>query len=267
MNGGVVIRTELGDDGRTRVVELTASAPFAAKLVGDTVHLIGAAAAPLDGDRIVFDLDLAAGTCLTVRSVAATMAWPGRPDAPPSTMDIRARVGDHAVLRWLPEPIVPVRGCRHELRTHVELARTARLVWREEFVLGRANEDPGTLDAYMRVERAGQAVLHQHLAIDGSGAGAHRGAALLGGARATGSLLVVGPGAPEHCATVGEPELRGAVLELEAGGRLASATSTSAAILRRWMDDRERGLTDAPDWVAAPSLPGPTHPDPEGAAR
>lgn len=267
MNGGVVIRTEVGGDGRTRVVELTASAPFAAKIVGDTVHLIGAAAAPLDGDRIVFDLDLAAGTCLTVRSVAATMAWPGREGAPPSTMEIRARVGDHAVLRWLPEPIVPVRGCRHELRTSVELARTARLVWREEFVLGRAGEPPGTLDAHTRVERAGQAVLHQHLSIDGTPAAKHRAASLLGDARAVGSLLVVGPGVPEHCATVSEGGLRGAVLELEAGGRLASATSTSVPAMRRWMDDRERGLTDASEWQAAAPMPGAGFRDPEPTPR
>lgn len=248
MNGGVRIRTEVGEGGRTRVVELTATAPFAAKLVGDTVHLVGAAAAPLDGDRIVFDLDIGAGTSLTIRTVAATMAWPGRAAAGPSTMDIRARVGDGALLKWLPEPIVPVRRCRHELRTSVELARTARLVWREEFVLGRAGEGPGSLDAFTRVERAGRAVLHQHLVIDGTRAASHRAASLLGDARASGSVLVVGPGVPDHCATVSDPALRGAVLELEAGGRLASATATSIAALRTWLDDRELGLTTGLDW-------------------
>ncbi len=263
MNGGVRIRTVRGDDGRTRVVELNATVPFAAKLVGDTVHLIGAAAAPLDGDQITFDLDIGAGTTLTVRTVAATMAWPSRGALGPSTMSIRATVGEGALLRWLPEPIVPVRKCRHQLRTHVEVARTARLVWREEIVLGRANEGPGSLDAHTRIERAGEALLHQHLVIDGTRSASHQAGSLLGAARATGSVLVVGPGVPDHCATISEPELRGAVLELEGGGRMAQATATSVAKLRSWLSAREAGLTAGADWAAAVD-PGPTpasHPE------
>ena len=62
MKGGVRIRTERGDDGRTRVALLDATIPFAAKLAGDTVYIVGAAATPLDGDRIHFDLDIGAGT-------------------------------------------------------------------------------------------------------------------------------------------------------------------------------------------------------------
>ncbi len=34
MNGGVRIRTEAGDDGRTRIVELAATAPLGAKVTG-----------------------------------------------------------------------------------------------------------------------------------------------------------------------------------------------------------------------------------------
>lgn len=251
MIGGVRIRTELGPGGRTRVVELTPTAPFAAKVVGDTVHIIGAAAAPLDGDRITIDLDIGAGTSLTVRTVAATMAWPARGALDPSTMEIRARVGDDATLQWLPEPIVPVRRCRHELTTHVEIARTSRLVWREEIVLGRSDEGPGSLDARTRIVRAGEALLDQHLVIDGTRSATHRAASILGAARATGSVLVVGPDAPDHCATVSEPELRGAVLELEGGGRLASATAVSVARMRSWLDARERGLTADGAWCAA----------------
>lgn len=258
MIGGVRIRTALGAGGRTRVVELTPTPPLAAKLVGDTVHLIGAAAAPLDGDRITIELDLAPGTSLTVRTVAATMAWPGRAGLGPSVMDIRAQVGEGATLRWLPEPVVPVQGCRHELHTEVWLAPDARLVWREEIILGRVRERPGSLRAHTRVERGGAALLDQLLTVDGTVDGAaatHLAASVLGGARATGSVLVVGPGAPDHCATVSEAAIRGAVVELEGGGRLASAAATSAAGLRAWLDAREAGLTDGGAWPASPTGP------------
>jgi hypothetical protein len=63
---------------------------------------------------------------------------------------------------------------------------------------------------------------------------------------------------PEHCAHAATPELRGAVLELEAGGRVASATAASASELRRWLEARELGLTP-------PAAPGPDPSDPSTA--
>ena len=243
MNGGVRIRTEAAADGRTRIVELAASAPLGAKITPDAVHLIGTAAAPLDGDVVTIDLEVGDHTQLTVSTVAATMAWPARGGLSPSVMIIRAKVGEGAVLRWLPEQLVPVRGCRHVQRCDVQLAASASVVWREEVVLGRAGEPPGTLDAELRVVRAGTALLHQQLQLDGTPTATHRAPSLLAGARAIGSLLVAGPGVPEHLAQASTPELRGAVLELEAGGRLATATASSTVVLRRWLDERQLGLT------------------------
>ena len=86
MNGGVRIRTEADPgSGRTRIVELSAIAPLGAKVTGaQEVHLIGTAAAPLDGDVVTIDLDIGDHTQLTVGTVAATMAWPARGDVSPS---------------------------------------------------------------------------------------------------------------------------------------------------------------------------------------
>ncbi|MBO9532677.1 MAG: urease accessory protein UreD [Solirubrobacteraceae bacterium] len=246
MNGGVRIRTEAdAETGRTRIVELSATAPLGVKVTGpEEVHIIGTAAAPLDGDVVTIDLEVGDGTQLTIGTVAATMAWPARGDVSPSVMIVRAKVGEGASLRWLPEQLVPVRGCRHVLRSEVQLAATASVVWREEVILGRSRNDegPGELDAELRVVRAGVPLLHQQLHLDGSGGAAHTAASLLGTARALGSLLVAGPGAPEHFAQANEPGLRGAVLELEAGGRLASATAASAVDLRKWLEARRAGM-------------------------
>ncbi len=224
------------------------------------MHIIGTAAAPLDGDVVTIDLEIGAGTRLSIGTVAATMAWPARGEVSPSVMIVRAKVGEHAVLRWLPEQLVPVRGCRHVLRTDVQLAATASVVWREEVILGRSRgaEGPGELDAELRIVRAGAPLLHQQLSLDGSGAATHGAASLLAGARAVGSLLVAGPDAPEHFAQAAEAGLRGAVLELEAGGRLASATSDSAVTLRKWLEAREAGMTPPaarPDRSPPPATP------------
>lgn len=261
MNGGVRIRTERGDGGRTRVVELSASAPLGAKVTGPhEIHLIGTAAAPLDGDVVTIDIEVGDHTRLTIGTVAATMAWPARGEVGPSVMIVRATVGDGAVLRWLPEQLVPVRGCRHLLRCDVQLAATASVLWREEVMLGRAGEPPGMLDAELRVVRAGTPLLHQQLQLDGTNPAVHGAPSLLGDARAVGSLLAAGPGVPDHLACDADPALRGAVLELEAGGRLASATATSAATLRRWLDARLEGLTP-PQARAAAATSAPPRPD------
>lgn len=239
MRGGAAVHTVRDDSGRTRIAELSASAPLGIKRTGPTdVHLIGTAAAPLDGDEVTILLTVEAGTQLTVQTVAATMAWPARGRQAPSVMRIHATVGAGAVLRWLPEPLVPVQGCHHELRCTVELAPTASLLWREELVLGRAGEEPGQLHSTLRVIRGAVPLLHQELAIDGR----HQAPSVLGSARATGTLLAVGPEIPEHSCRTHTEGLRGAVLELEAGGRLATATASSAVDLRRWLDARMEGL-------------------------
>lgn len=244
MIGGARIRTQAGADGRTRIVELAASAPLGIKMTGDhEVHLIGTAAAPMDGDVITIEVEVGAGTQLRIGTVAATMAWPARGEARPSVMEVRAVVEEGGTLCWLPEQLVPVMGCRHVLRCEVELAPTASVLWREEVVLGRAGEPPGELDAELRVVRAGTPLLHQHLRLDGGPEPLHGAPSLLAGAQATGSVLAAGPGVPEYLVHTATPELRGAVLELEAGGRLASATATSTIALRRWLAACELGLT------------------------
>lgn len=264
MIGGARVETALDPaTGRTRLVDLRASAPLAIKHAAGAVHLIGAAAAPLDGDHVTIELVVAPHTQLTVRTVAATMAWPGRGRPRASRLELRATVGAGATLRWLPEPLVPVHGSRHVMTTAIELDPTAHLRWREEVVLGRAGERPGALTLQTRVTRGGAPLLHQELAVDGSAAAAHTSPALLGDARATGSLLAAGPGTPEHAATVQQAGLRGAVLDLELGGHLATATASSAATLKRWLDARQQAF-EQPHAAPAPPRDTPTtHPTSE----
>ncbi len=176
-------------------------------------------------------------------------------------MIIRATVGEGAVLRWLPEQLVPVRGCRHVLRCDVQLAPTASVLWREEVILGRTGEPRAPwMPSFAWCARACRSCTNSSSSM----AAIRRcnGApSLLGGARAVGSLLVAGPDVPEHLVREADDVLRGAVLELEAGGRLATATATSAARLRTWLDARLTGL--APPQARAAAEAAPPHPDPQ----
>lgn len=87
------------------------------------------------------EADAGPGAALALRSAAATLALPGR-TGEPARYDVRLELADRAAVRWLPEPLVSVRGSDLRATTRAELAPTARLLLREEQVLGRSAEPP-----------------------------------------------------------------------------------------------------------------------------
>ncbi len=236
-----------------------------------TVHLVNAAAGPLAGDRLRLDISVGAGVALVLRTVAATVALPGRGDHcggsdenesghgnradPPSLFDVRADVGPDAALAYLPEPTVAARGCRHHMRARIRLASTARLLWREEIVLGRFGEPAGSISCALHVDvdvegrgqgrnghnreghnREGRSgmlrpLLRQELCLDPGMPGLD-GPAVLGGARVTGSLLIAGPG-PDGLGTAPAVTDTFALLPLAGPGVLISALAPDAVALRQ----------------------------------
>jgi len=177
-------------DGRggTRLTELYGEAPLLVRRTGPgEVHLVGGAAGPLGGDDLAIVVRVAAGARLVVRTVAASVALPGRGQ---SRTRVTATV--HGRLEWLPEPVVAAHRCDHLVQSFVELGPSASLVWREEIVCGRHGEDPGDLTVSTRVRRDDSPLFAQDLAV-GPRAPAWAGPAGLGGARTAGSLLMVDP--------------------------------------------------------------------------
>jgi urease accessory protein len=160
------------------------------------VHLVGGAAGPLAGDRLTLSVEVGAGARVEVRSVAATIALPGRTDDW-STLMVTARVHEGATLRWLPEPLIAAKGCRHISRAEIELAETAQLMWRDELVCGRHDERPGDLRSELHVRYAGRPLLAHDLAV-GPEAKGWAGPAVLGPAKSTSSLLTVNLPHPEE---------------------------------------------------------------------
>ncbi|MFC8507893.1 urease accessory protein UreD [Streptomyces sp. NPDC057411] len=206
------------------------------------VTVVGAMSAPLGGDRLALTAEVRDGARLLVDSAAATVALPG-PVGGPATYDIALTVGAGAELRWLPEQLVSAAGSELAMRTTVDLAADARLVLREEQILGRHGERPGTLATRLTVRIAGRPLFDQELGYGPGASDGWDGPAVLGGHRATGQLLVVDP----HFTTEGgeagkppEPRLLGdhAVLVPLAGpAALVSAVAPDALALRRALDE------------------------------
>ncbi|MEU5836311.1 urease accessory protein UreD [Streptomyces diacarni] len=199
------------------------------------VTLVGAMSAPLGGDRLAIETRVRAGAALRVDGSAATLALPGR-TADPAHWDVWLQVGEGGLLHWLPEPLISVCGSELRQRIRAELAPGARLVLRDEQVLGRAGEGPGRLTSRLTVRYAGRPLLDQQLDF-GPGAPGWDDGAVLGGHRAVGQLLVVDPGLgdePEQSRLLGETA---AVTPLAGPGVLVTAVAQDALRLRRVLDE------------------------------
>ncbi len=154
------------------------------------VHLVGGAAGPLGGDRLRLDVEIGPGAALVLRTVAATVALPG-PAGEISSSVMVVRVAAGGRFAWLPEPLVAAAGCDHHTESIVELAEGAQLLWRDELVAGRHGEQPGRLRQATRIRYAGTIILGQELELGPDSEWASP--AILGGARVTGSLVLVSP--------------------------------------------------------------------------
>ncbi|MFC4031771.1 urease accessory protein UreD [Streptomyces polygonati] len=232
-------------DGRggTALPVLAGEGPLALRRSrGGAVILVGAMSAPLGGDRLRIEADVGPGARLVVGSAAATVALPGL-DGAAASYDIRLTVGDDAALRWLPEPLISAKGSSLRMTTRIELAPTARLLLREEQILGRHAEAPGDLTTRLTVHRDGGPLYDQELSY-GPAAPAWSGPAVLGPYRAVGQLLLVDPDLARDPAkplilTDSPKEGRATLTPLAGPALLVTAVAADGLRLRRLLD---RGL-------------------------
>ncbi|MFK0119993.1 urease accessory protein UreD [Streptomyces sp. NPDC090994] len=205
------------------------------------VTLVGAMSGPLGGDRLTVEADVGAGARLRVGSAAATIALPGQ-TKDEARYDVRLTVADGGELHWLPEQLIAARGSDLYVTTRADLAAGARLVLREEQVLGRAGEEPGRLTSRLTVRIAGRCVLDQELACGPGAPGGWDGPAVLAGHRAVGQAVLVRPEfaqSPPSARMAGEGA---AVLPLAGPAVLVTALAPDALRLRRLLDEALAGL-------------------------
>jgi urease accessory protein len=196
------------------------------------IVIVSSAASLLDGDRVRVDIDVRSGSSLTVRSVAAQLAYPA--PAHGTSFEAHLRVGDDADFTWVPEPLVVCAFGRHRTSLTVDLAGTGQVSLRDEVVLGRSGERASDtqLAATVMVRRDGRPLFVD--GIDTSRPGAW-GPAVLGDARYVGTVVetarIPAPGdgwirlahggavcrVLDHCVASGRQAL--ASLDLLASGR------------------------------------------------
>ncbi|MDW4906469.1 urease accessory protein UreD [Streptomyces sp. ADMS] len=227
--------------GGTALPVLDGDGPLALRRIrahGDEarVMLVGAMSGPLGGDHFAVEAEVGEGARLHLASAAATIALPGQAKGE-ARYDVRIVVADGGELRWLPEQLICAQGSELYVATRVDLAPGARLVFREEQVLGRSGEEPGRLGSRLTVRVGGRVVLDQELACGPGAPGGWDGPAVLAGHRALGQLVVV---RPEFVHTPVEARLLGegaALVPLAGPAALVTAVAPDALRLRRVLDE------------------------------
>ena len=198
---------------------------------GPELHLswVNGAAGPLGGDRLRLHLRVGAGASVRVRSTGASMVQPGARGGRSST-EVRIELGEGSRLDWCPEPTISVRGSDHRTSTHIvaEASAVARVV--EHVALGRHDEPGGLLALHQRVV-VGERVVLDHELVLGDGPLAGPGAQ--GTGRAVLSALVLGGAVGPRVEVT--PSMAAAVLELDGGACLVSATAPDLRDLSTWL--------------------------------
>lgn len=213
----VPIRTELRITATAGTLpHIHAVGGLAARRTGvDTVHLIGTAATPLGGDILNIVVSVGQGARLSVRSVAATIALPGR-ETRKSVAHWNFDVAAGGELDFDPEPTVVAGGAEHETHTTVRLEHGARLRLRERVQIGRTGEDRGHWSGELTADLADTPLLRHRLDL---GADAITDDPLTA-PRALESILTYPDSRPAD--TTG---LEAALLPLAAGGTLFTRTA------------------------------------------
>jgi urease accessory protein len=224
------------------------SAPIALRPTGPgRVHLIQAAGGPLGGDELGLRVTVARGSDVEVRSAAATVALPG-PTGEPASWTVDATVGGS--LRWWPEQTVVCAGADYRAHLRVDVADGARLVLREQVVLGRAGEPGGRYRGRLTVRAGGVPLVDTETVLDGAD-DALCGPAGSAGHRVFGSVLVVGPDLPHvDEAAHTEDGLRAALLPLDGPGYLVLALGRTALLVEEAL---ARARADLGSWACATS--------------
>jgi urease accessory protein len=216
----------------TRCTTLTCEPPLTFRRTSAGLTWVGTAAGPVGGDDLRLTIDLQTEATLTIGSAGASIALPGVTDDR-SQMRIEVTLASHASLFWRPEPLILAAGANHIALTRIELGDGVDLVWVDELVLGRHDEQCGRLSSRLVVDGPSGPVLRTGLEI---GAPGWDGPAVTNGHRAHAQVLLAG--VPAACAD--QLELDDAVgctvADLTGGVRLITIVATEPRHLRACVD-------------------------------
>ena len=195
-------------------------------------HLHNVSGGLLGGDRLSLAVHVGAAASVQLTTTGGTRIYRPRKGVPPTTQTNEIRVGENALLEYVPDPIIPYAGARFAQQTRIDLAAGAGLFWWEIIAPGR--EASGEVFSYERIDMRtdvtanSRPIAAENIRLDPHGS-ALRSIARLGEYRywATFYICRVGLGAAFWLGA--EEQLREAARELSQPGEALWGVSTLLA--------------------------------------
>ncbi|WP_299365359.1 urease accessory protein UreD [uncultured Paracoccus sp.] len=192
------------------------------------------------GDRLDYSLRLGAG--MSARGTTQTAERAYRAEGRPAEASVTLELGAGAALDWLPQETILFEGAALQRETRVEMAGGARYLGIETVVLGRAAMGETVARLVFNDRRTirlnGRLLLVDPFQLTDASVARAGGGALLRGARAVATLILVGRDAeaalPALRTELTEPGVDGAASALE-GRLLLRCLAPDAWPLRRQM--------------------------------
>jgi urease accessory protein len=151
------------------------------------------------GDRLDIAIVLAPGTRATVTAQAAERFYRRIDGDGPSTVRTAITVAEEAETEYLPQESILFDGSAVDRRLHVCLAPAARFLGLEALVFGRHAMGETLRHAWLRdlirIDRAGQPLLHDAIRLDGPVHALLQHRAIAGGGLAVATIIRVAPDA------------------------------------------------------------------------
>lgn len=248
------VRFRAGIGGEPIVQEMHPSAAHSFETARWGASVVASPAATVAGDRLGLGIGVGVGCCAEIRSTAPVVArrGPAPADDPSSSLHLSVTVQSDGMLTWRPEPGIAGDGCQHRCEADVELSASARLLWRDEFLLDPDGpQGSGTWTSRLRAVRDGWPVVCTELSI-GPGSPLWDSPAVLDGARAVSLMIVVDPG-PEpgdwSTARASGPSATGVALPLAGPGVQIMAWGDELSDCRGAVE-RMVARCGVPEWAA-----------------
>jgi urease accessory protein len=195
-------------------------------------HLHNVSGGLLGGDRLSLAVNVGAGASVQLTTTGGTRIYRPRKSAPPTVQTNEIRVGENALLEYVPDAIIPYAGARLAQRTRIELAAGAGLFWWEMIAPGR--EASGEVFAYERIEMRtdvavkGRLIAAENIRLDPRGS-ALRSIARLGEYRYWATFYICRVGLDPAAWLAAEECLRETARELSRPGEMLWGVSTLLA--------------------------------------
>ena len=195
-------------------------------------HLHNVSGGLLGGDRLSLTVNVGAGASVQLTTTGGTRIYRPRDGAPPTMQTNEIRVGENALLEYVPDAIIPYAGARFAQRTRIELETGAGLFWWEVIAPGR--EASGEVFAYERIDMRtdvtanGRLIAAENMQLDPRRS-ALRSIARLGQYRYWATFYICRVGLDSATWLAAEEHLREAASELSRPGEMLWGISTLLA--------------------------------------